>query len=263
MVLEVKNVSKVFTVGLFSRHKIEAVKDVSMRVEKGEIVSLVGESGSGKTTLCRIILRLLEPTSGSIIYDGIDVTKLRGKKLKWYWRKVHGVFQDPYAAFHPFYRVENILYQAFNLMPKVEEGEKKRRVHEALKSVGLNPDEVLGKFPHELSGGMRQRIAIARCFILNPELIVADEPVSMLDASTRIGIIKLFSDMRDRLDSSVIFVTHDLGLAYVVSDRVLIMYKGVIVEEGNPVEVMEYPSHPYTKRLREDVPLLYRKWEGF
>ncbi|MEM0445296.1 MAG: dipeptide/oligopeptide/nickel ABC transporter ATP-binding protein [Nitrososphaerota archaeon] len=261
--LEVRNVSKVFTVGLFSRHRIEAVKNVSMSVRKGEIVSLVGESGSGKTTLCRIILRLLEPTSGSVIYDSVDVTKLKGKKLKWYWSRVHGVFQDPYAAFHPFYRVERILYQGFNLLPRLDEGEKKRRVYEALKSVGLKPEEVLGKYPHELSGGMRQRVAIARCFILNPELIVADEPVSMLDASTRIGIIKLFSDLRDRFDSSVIFVTHDLGLAYVVSDRVLIMYKGVIVEEGDPVEVMERPSHMYTRRLREDVPLLYRKWEGF
>ncbi|GBC71578.1 Oligopeptide transport ATP-binding protein OppF [Candidatus Calditenuaceae archaeon HR02] len=261
--LEVKNLSKVFTVGLFSRHRIEAVKNVSMRVGRGEIVSLVGESGSGKTTLCRMILRLLEPTSGSIIYDGVDVTKLKGKKLRWYWRKVHGVFQDPYAAFHPFYRVERILYQAFNLLPGLSEEEKKARVHEALKMVGLNPAEVLGKYPHELSGGMRQRIAIARCFILDPELIIADEPVSMLDASTRIGVVKLFKDLRDSMDSSVIFVTHDIGLAYVVSDRVLIMYKGVIVEEGDPVTVMENPIHPYTRRLREDVPLLYRKWEGF
>ncbi|MEM0381046.1 MAG: ABC transporter ATP-binding protein [Nitrososphaerota archaeon] len=261
--LEVKNLSKVFTVGLFSRHRIEAVKNVSMNVSRGEIVSLVGESGSGKTTLCRMILRLLEPTSGSIKYDGVDVTRLKGKKLKWYWRKVHGVFQDPYASFHPFYRVEHILYQAFNLLPGLSEEEKKIRVHEALKMVGLNPEEVLGKYPHELSGGMRQRIAIARCFILDPELIVADEPVSMLDASTRVGIIKLFSDLRDRMNSSVIFVTHDIGLAYVVSDRVLIMYKGVIVEEGDPLTVMDNPSHPYTRRLREDVPLLYRKWEGF
>ncbi|MEM4333011.1 MAG: ABC transporter ATP-binding protein [Nitrososphaerota archaeon] len=261
--LEVKNLSKVFTVGLFSRHRIEAVKNVSMNVSRGEIVSLVGESGSGKTTLCRMILRLLEPTSGSIKYDGVDVTRLKGKKLKWYWRKVHGVFQDPYASFHPFYRVEHILYQAFNLLQGLSEEEKKIRVHEALKMVGLNPEEVLGKYPHELSGGMRQRIAIARCFILDPELIVADEPVSMLDASTRVGIIKLFSDLRDRMNSSVIFVTHDIGLAYVVSDRVLIMYKGVIVEEGDPLTVMDNPSHPYTRRLREDVPLLYRKWEGF
>jgi len=261
--LEVRNASKVFTVGLLGRQRVEAVKNVSMTVRRGEIVSLVGESGSGKTTLCRIILRLLEPTSGSVIYDGIDVTRLGGKRLRWYWRRVHGVFQDPYAAFHPLYRVDRILYQVFNLLPELDEEERERRVYEALKSVGLKPEEVLGKFPHELSGGMRQRIAIARCFILNPELIVADEPVSMLDASTRMGVVRLFRDMRDRLGSSILFVTHDLGLAYVLSDRVLIMYKGGIVEEGDPIEVMEHPSHPYTRRLREDVPLLYRKWEGF
>ncbi len=261
--LETRNITKLFRTGFLGREKVLAVDNATMTVRRGEIVSLVGESGSGKTTLCRIILRLITPTRGEVFYDGREVTRLKGKELKWYWSKVHGVFQDPYAAFHPFYRVERVLYQAFNLLPPLSDDEKRRMVHEALTSVGLRPADVLGKFPHELSGGMRQRVAIARCFILKPELIIADEPVSMLDASTRMGIVRLFKDIRDINKSSVVFVTHDLGLAYVVSDRILIMYKGRIVEEGDPVEVMEYPSHPYTKRLKEDVPLMYRKWGGF
>jgi peptide/nickel transport system ATP-binding protein len=261
--LEARGITKVFRTGFLGRQKVVAVDNVSMAVRKGAIVSLVGESGSGKTTLCRIILRLITPTSGAVLYDGREVTKLKGKELKTYWSKVHGVFQDPYAAFHPFYRVDRVLYQVFNLLPPTSYEEKRRLVHEALTSVGLRPEEVLGKFPHELSGGMRQRVAIARCFILKPELIIADEPVSMLDASTRMGIVRLFRDFRDLNNASVVFVTHDLGLAYTVSDRILIMYKGRIVEEGDPVEVMEHPNHPYTRRLREDVPLMYRKWEGF
>lgn len=224
---------------------------------------MVGESGSGKTTTARMILRLLKPTSGSIIFKDRDVWSLRRiEDLRWYWSQVHGIFQDPFASFNPLYKVDRILYQAFTLLGDTGI-DKDSLVKEALREVGLRPEEILGRYPHELSGGQRQRIMIARCYLLKPKLILADEPISMIDASTKAGILKLFSNLREEYGASVIFITHDLGLAYYVSDRILIMYKGSIVEEGPPEEVMEKPQHPYTKRLREDVPLLYRRWTGF
>lgn len=259
--LKVEHLTKVYNVGFFSRKSIVAVDDVSFALSEGEIVSVVGESGSGKTTMAKIILRLLPPTSGRALFEGRDVWDLRRRdELKWYWSRVHGIFQDPYASFNPLHRVERILYQALNLLGEGEAGDPDEIVKEALKQVGLKPEEVLGKYPHELSGGMRQRIMIARCFMLKPKLVIADEPTSMIDASTRAGILELFLKMRKENRTSVMFITHDLGLAYYVSDRVLIMYKGKIVEEGSPDELLEKAEHPYTRRLLQDVPLLYRKW---
>ena len=263
MLLEVKNLTKIFTVGFLRRKEIVAVKDISFNVKESEFVSLVGESGSGKTTTARMILRLLRPTSGSVVFRDRDVWSLRTlNDLRWYWRQVHGIFQDPFASFNPLYKVDRVLYQVFSLLGD-NDVDKESLVKEALKEVGLRPEEVLGRYPHELSGGQRQRLMIARCYLLKPKLILADEPISMIDASTRAGILQLFSKLRDEYKTSIIFITHDLGLAYYVSDRILIMHKGSIVEEGSPEEIMEHPQHPYTKRLREDVPLLYRKWAGF
>lgn len=261
--LKVENLTKIFTVGFLRRKEIRAVDNVSFNVKEGEFVSLVGESGSGKTTTSRMILRLLKPTSGSIVFKDRDVWSLRSiEDLRWYWRQVHGIFQDPFASFNPLYKVDRVLHQAFTLLGDTGV-DKDSLVKEALREVGLRPEEILGRYPHELSGGQRQRIMVARCYLLKPKLILADEPISMIDASTRAGILKLFSNLRGEYGTSVIFITHDLGLAYYVSDRILIMYKGSIVEEGSPEEIMENPRHPYTKRLREDVPLLYRKWTGF
>ncbi|RLI27174.1 ABC transporter ATP-binding protein [Candidatus Bathyarchaeota archaeon] len=263
MLLEVRNLTKIFTVGFLRRKEIVAVKDISFNIKESEFVSLVGESGSGKTTTARMILRLLRPTSGSVVFKDRDVWSLRTlNDLRWYWRQVHGIFQDPFASFNPLYKVDRVLYQVFTLLGD-NDADKESLVNEALKEVGLRPEEVLGRYPHELSGGQRQRLMIARCYLLKPKLILADEPISMIDASTRAGILQLFSKLRDEHKTSIIFITHDLGLAYYVSDRVLIMHKGSIVEEGSPDEIMEHPQHPYTKRLREDVPLLYRKWAGF
>jgi len=262
--LSVESLTKIYNIGFFSKKSIIAVDNVSFTVNRSEIISLVGESGSGKTTVAKIILRLLPPTSGSVVFEGKNVWTLKNsEELKWYWRNVHGVFQDPYSSFNPVRKIDRILYQTFNLFDKkdIEKiGDKDEIVRNALKEVGLRPEAVLGKYPHELSGGMRQRIMIARCFILRPKLIIADEPTSMIDASTRAGILNLFLKLRDEYGSSVIFITHDLGLAYYVSDRILVMYKGRIVEEKTPEELLERPEHPYTKRLVEDVPLIYRKW---
>jgi len=263
MFLEVRNLTKIFTVGFLRRKEIVAVKGLSFNIREGEFISLVGESGSGKTTTAKMILRLLRPTSGSIIFKNRDVWSLRTlNDLRWYWRQVHGIFQDPFASFNPLYKVDRVLYQVFALLGD-KDADKESLVKEALKEVGLRPEEILGRYPHELSGGQRQRLMIARCYLLKPKLVLADEPISMIDASTRAGVLQLFSKLRDEYKTSIVFITHDLGLAYYVSDRILIMYKGSIVEEGSPEEIMEHPQHPYTKRLREDVPLLYRKWSGF
>lgn len=259
--LKVEHLTKVYNVGFFSRRSIVAVDGVSFTLDEGEIVSVVGESGSGKTTMAKIILRLLPPTSGKVLFEGRNVWDLRERdELKWFWRRVHGIFQDPYASFNPLHKVERILYQALNLLEDERVSDPDGVVKEALKQVGLKPEDVLGKYPHELSGGMRQRIMIARCFMLKPKLVIADEPTSMIDASTRAGILELFLKMRDESKTSVMFITHDLGLAYYVSDRILIMHKGRIVEGGTPDELLEKAEHPYTRRLLQDVPLLYRKW---
>jgi len=261
--LEVEKLTKIYIVGLLRKKEILAVNGISFKVGDGEFVSLVGESGSGKTTTARMILRLLKPTSGSIRFQGRDVWSLRRiEELKWYWRQVHGIFQDPFASYNPLYRIDRALNQVFNLIGDTG-ADRRSLIKDALREVGLRPEEVLGRYPHELSGGQRQRVMVARCYLLKPKLILADEPVSMIDASTRAGVLNLFSRLRDEYGTSVIFITHDLGLAYYVSDRILIMYRGEIVEEGPPEEVMENPRHPYTKRLREDVPLLYRRWSGF
>jgi len=260
--LKVRKLTKVFTIGFFKRKNVVAVKNISFDVGSGEIVSIVGESGSGKTTTARMILRLIPPSSGEILFEGKSIWNLKSKEdLKKYWREVHGIFQDPFASFNPMYKVDRVLFQVFNLFNEhMDLKEKTEIVKEALRAVDLRPEDILGKYTHQLSGGQLQRLMVARCYILKPKLILADEPVSMIDASTRAGIINLFEELRNQYKTSVIFITHDLGLAYYTSDRILIMYKGEIVEEGTAETLLSNPQHPYTKRLKTDVPLLYSKW---
>ncbi|ADM27385.1 ABC transporter related [Ignisphaera aggregans DSM 17230] len=261
--LEVRNLVKIYETGLIRRQYIRAVDNVSFDVNEGEIISLVGESGSGKTTTARMILRLIRPTSGVIKFMDRDIWKdLKTQRdLKWYWRNVNGVFQDPYASFNPTHRIRDVLLRVFNLFDvHIDEDTKIRTIEEALRFVGLRPEEVLERRPFELSGGMRQRILIARTIIIKPKLIVADEPTSMIDATLRIGILDILLKLREELKSSIIFITHDLGLATYVSDRILVMYKGKIVEEGTPEELLNNPKHEYTRSLLTAVPKLYSKW---
>jgi len=262
--LEVRNVSKIFESGIVRKNVTKAVDNVSFTVKRGEVISIVGQSGSGKTTLAKMILRLLEPSSGAILFEGKDVWRdIRGKNaVTHYYRNVHAVFQDPYSSFNPFYKIDRTLNQALRLIgidPDSDEG--KQRVREALTAMGLRPENILGKYPHQLSGGQLQRVLIARSWIIKPKLLIADEPVSMLDVSTRGKIVSLFKDLRDNLGTSVIFITHDLGLAYVISDRIIVMYQGRIVEEGTPDDIIERPRSEFTKRLIESVPTLYEKWK--
>ncbi len=238
---------------------VRAVDGVSFSVQPGEVVAIVGESGSGKTTLGRLLLRLLEPTSGRILFEGQDVTAMHSNRdLKRYWRGVQAVFQDPYSAFNQFYTNRHVLGNALNVLDKhLSEKEKLPRINSALVEVGLDPADVLDKWPHQLSGGQVQRVMIARALVVGPKMLVADEPTSMLDASLRVTVLNQLMDLRKQHNMSILFITHDLGQAYYLSDRVLVMYHGQLVEQGPVEQVLLNPQHEYTKRLMADVPLLH------
>ncbi|GAB6102297.1 ABC transporter ATP-binding protein [Thermococcus sp.] len=261
--LEVQNLTKVFTSGLIGGFEIRAVDDVSFSMREGEIVSLVGESGSGKTTVGKLILRLLKPTSGRILFEGEDITGFDKRKLRtYYYRQVQAVFQDPFASFNPLHEIDrafDLVFRSFLL--EVGRDERERMIDDALSQVGLNPAEVRGKYPHQLSGGQLQRILIARALLVKPKLLIADEAVSMLDASTRIDVLNLLGEFRDKYGTSVLFVTHDLALGYYISDSTIIMYRGTIVEMGDTEKVFHNPLHPYTQMLLESVPDPNVKWE--
>ncbi len=250
--LIVNNLTKDYLLGISGRRRIRAVNNVSFEVGESEMVSLVGESGSGKTTIARIILRLIPPTSGSVLYKGRDVWKLEGKELDWYRSEVQAVFQDPYTALNPFYKVDRALHVAVKkFLPEDDPNEITRKVLEMVK---LNPDEVLGRFPHQLSGGQLQRILIARALIPNPKLLIADELISMVDMSIRIDILNLLRELIDKLGMSVIFITHEMNLALYASDKVIVLYSGEVVEEGSADKIIKNPLHPYTKLLIESIP---------
>jgi peptide/nickel transport system ATP-binding protein len=259
--LETRELSRVFGHG---EQAVHAVERMSFSIQPGEIVAVVGESGSGKTTLSRLLLRLLDPTNGQILLHGQDVTKLhRTSDLKAYWRQVQGVFQDPFAAFNQFYTNRRVLGNALKLLDhRPSDEERLQRIETSLTEVGLDPVDVLNKWPHQLSGGQVQRVMIARALMSGPELLIADEATSMLDASLRVTVLNLLLDLRKRHNMGIIFITHDLGQAYYVSDRILVMYHGELVEQGPVEKVLAHPQHEYTRRLLADVPRLHG-WGAF
>ncbi|MFA4647619.1 ABC transporter ATP-binding protein [Pyrococcus kukulkanii] len=261
--VKVEHLTKIFTSGLIGGFEVRAVDDVSFTINEGEIVALVGESGSGKTTIGKLILRLIQPTSGRIYFKGEDILKFDKRRLKnYYYKQVQAVFQDPFASFNPLHKVDRAFDLVFRTFLRGVSGdERKELVERALEGVGLNPGEVLGKYPHQLSGGQLQRILIARALLVRPSLLIADEAVSMLDASTRIDILNLLGEFRDKYGTSVLFITHDLGLGYYISDKAIIMYRGTVVEWGDTERVFRNPLHPYTRMLLESVPDLSVKWE--
>jgi len=262
IVLSTEGLTKVYESGLFRRRSVTAVNDVSFQIRKGQISSLVGESGSGKTTVAKIILKLIRPTTGNVLYRNRNISDLeKGTDLIDYRRHVQGIFQDPYSSFNLFYKVDRVFNMMFKLFDKsVGKDQRRSMVESSLKMVGLNPDEVLGKYPHQLSGGQRQRVLVARSLLVNPEILLADEPTSMIDASTRIDVLKVFTDLKENQGLSILFITHDLGLAYYISDRILVMQQGKIVEEGDAEEVIMNPTHEYTKNLLSAIPTLSKKW---
>jgi len=256
VLLKVEKLKKWFPVkkGIFGKtFYVRAVENVSFELEKGEAVSLVGESGSGKTTLGKTILRLYEPTDGRIFFDGKDITSLSNKELMWYRRQTGIVQQDPYGSLAPHFTIYKILEEPL-IIHGVSKEERREKIFSILNEIRLPPEEFAFKYPHMLSGGQLQRVAIARAMILDPKLIVADEPVSMLDASVRVEILNLFAELQRKHDMSVIYITHDLSTTRYFSEKIFIMYAGHIVERAPTKEMLNNPLHPYTRALFNAIP---------
>ena len=251
--LEIDHLTKVFTLGsVISRVRITATDNVSFYVKPAEIFTLAGESGCGKSTTARMILGFEEPTSGAIIHNGKRAAK---NEKVWFTEGIQAVFQNPFGTFNPLRTVDRYFFETIqNYLPPMNKKTAITLIDEKLKAVGLSYEEFSGRYPSEFSGGQLQRISIARALLTNPTLLIADEPVSMVDASLRMSIVNLFKELREVLGVSVLYITHDLATAYYVSDRIAIMFRGHIVEMGSVEQVLMEPKHPYTRLLRESIP---------
>jgi ABC-type oligopeptide transport system ATPase subunit len=259
--IQLDNCCKVYRVGAFGGKRLMAVRDVSFEVHAGEVVALIGESGSGKSTIGRMMLRLSPVTSGTIAFKGQDVASLKGRALKEYYRHAQGVFQDPFSSYNPIYKADRVFKMIKDVyFPHVDGSEWAQKLESSLEAVSLDPVQVLHKFPHQLSGGQLQRLLVARALLLDIDFLVADEIISMLDASTRIDVLNLLGDLKAR-GLGILFITHDLSLGNYISDRTVILRKGVIVEMGTTTTVFGNPQHAYTRMLLASVPQLHRKWE--
>lgn len=255
-ILKIKNLTKIFTIGsIFSRTKIIAVNDVSFNVRESEIFTLAGESGCGKTTIAKILLGFEHPTSGTIEYKGQRIDNAKSSERFKLRKEIQAIFQNPFSTFNPLRKVDRYFFEMIeNFGIARGENEAARIIEEKLSAVGVSYEEFCEKYPSEFSGGQLQRISIARALLTDPALLIADEPVSMVDASLRMSIVNLFKDLRDKFGLSVLYITHDLATAYYVSDRMAIMFRGEIVELGPAESVLERPKHPYTQLLRDSVP---------
>ena len=255
--LELKNVSKIYSRGLLTQVSTTALNNVSLRLDDAQptIMTVAGESGSGKTTLAMLLLGFITPSSGQILYKGQDIHALRGEDRMMFRREVQAVFQDPFAVFNPFYTVDHLLSVPINRFKLAKsKTEAKDKMVEALTAVGLRPGDVLGRFPHQLSGGQRQRINVARALMLRPKLLVADEPVSMVDASLRANILETLRALQKNYGVSIIYITHDLTTAYHVTNSIVVLYRGVVMEAGDVDTVIKSPQHPYTRLLIDSIP---------
>ncbi|MFJ2740497.1 ABC transporter ATP-binding protein [Streptomyces sp. NPDC087440] len=259
-ILEVRDLAKHYplTQGIIRKKQVGAVKavdGVSFDLGRGETLGIVGESGCGKSTVAKMLVQLEQPTSGAIRYKGEDITKLSGRALKAVRRNIQMVFQDPYTSLNPRMTVGDIIGEPYEIHPEVApKGDRRRKVQDLLDVVGLNP-EYINRYPHQFSGGQRQRIGIARGLALNPEIIVADEPVSALDVSVQAQVINLLEKLQQEFNLSYLFIAHDLSIVRHISDRVGVMYLGRIVEIGTDAEIYEHPTHPYTQALLSAVPV--------
>ena len=239
-----------------SRSYVKAVDNVSFSVRKGEVFTLAGESGCGKTTTGRLIVRLIPPTSGKIFFENVEITALKGEALRVLKRRIQIIFQDPYASLNPRMKIGDAVGHPLEIHGLARNEEKRKRVLQILEHVGLTPSEkFVDLYPHQLSGGQRQRAAMARSLVLQPEFIVADEPVSMIDVSLRTAIIDLMLNLRKEFGLTYLFITHDLAIAKYISDRIAIMYLGKIVELGDKQTIFSNPMHPYTQALLSAIPV--------
>ncbi|MEB3789494.1 MAG: ABC transporter ATP-binding protein [Desulfurococcales archaeon] len=261
VLLEVKDLKKYFEVKRKGEKKIlKAVDGVSFSLRRGEILSLVGESGSGKTTVGRLVTRLYTPTSGKIVFDGIDITYIPEKQLRPLRKRFQMIFQDPYASLNPRMKIGRAIAEPLVVHGIMDWERAQKKALELLERVGLTPArDFYERLPSQLSGGQRQRAVIARAIALEPELVVADEAVSMVDVSMRASILELLDQLRREMNTAIIFITHDLAVAKLISDRIAVMYVGKIVEEGPADEVLSNPRHPYTRALITSVPSIKRK----
>lgn len=256
--LEAQNVTKIFGGGLLSKQRAVALENFSFAIQENppSFTAVVGESGSGKTTLARILLGLTEPTSGEVRYKGKVLRQMSRAERRNYLREVQVIFQDPYEVYNPFYNVDHVLEMPITKFGLARSHKERRKlIEETLQAVGLRAEETLGRFPHQLSGGQRQRIMVARALLLRPRIIIADEPVSMVDASLRATILKNLSQLNTQFGISFIYITHDLTTAYQVSDNIIVLYRGAVAEAGDVEHVVQDPQHPYTQLLIGSIPL--------
>jgi peptide/nickel transport system ATP-binding protein len=259
-VLRGEGVSKVFG---FGRKKTVAVDKIDFDFKEGEVISIVGESGSGKTTIAKVILGLINATEGKLYYNDKERDISSYRKKREYWRGIQAVFQDPFSSFNIFKKIDDLLLDCIRMAGGrgKSKSEKYDMLSEACAFVNLKYDEMTNKYPFELSGGQMQRLMIARVFILNPKILIADEPTSMVDASSRATILDMLLKLRNEINMTIVFITHDIGLAYYVSDTVYIMERGRIVEKGSAEDVILNPQAAYTKRLINDVPKIHEEWD--
>lgn len=259
-VLRGEGVTKIFGYG---KTKTLAVNHVDFDFHEGEVISIVGESGSGKTTIAKMILGLIGVTEGTIYFNGAPRDISSGHKKKEYWKNIQAVFQDPFSSFNMFNRIDELLLDCIHMTGgrNLSKEEKEAKMTEACSFVNLKYAELTNKYPFELSGGQMQRLMIARVFLLRPKILIADEPTSMVDACSRATILDMLLKLRDEINMTIIFITHDIGLAYYVSDSVYIMEHGVFVESGSAEEVIIHPQAEYTRRLITDVPKIYSEWD--
>ena len=259
--LEIEKVSKVYKSGTFGGGLKQALRQVTFSIDEGEVVALIGESGSGKSTLGKILLRLAPLSAGRVLFEGNDIAALKKSGLHEYYRHVQGVFQDPFSSYNPLYKADRVFemlrQEYFSHLPRPEWEDK---VHTAVEGVSLNPADVLNKFPHQLSGGQQQRLLVARALLLDVKLLIADEIISMLDASTRVDVLNMLVGLKKR-GLGILFITHDLSLGNYISDRTVILRQGVVLEMGPTPMVFGNPRHSYTKGLLTAVPQLHKKWE--
>jgi oligopeptide/dipeptide ABC transporter ATP-binding protein len=263
--IELRGVTKIFGSGF--RQSTVALQDITFSLPDASpsTTAIAGESGSGKTTLARMILGFVKPSEGQVFYRGKDLAKMSGTERRRFRREVQPIFQDPFDVFNPFYRVDHVLtvpIRRFGLAKSSREA--RRLIDEALQRVGLRPQDTLGRFPHELSGGQRQRVMVARAVLLRPRLIMADEPVSMVDASLRATILDELRTLNRDLGISIVYITHDLTTAYQICDNIIILYQGAVAEAGSVERVIRDPKHPYTQLLVSSIPLpdRTRRWGG-